>query len=119
VAAGLLGLGAHFANVLPDLAADLASGVRGLPQLVAARWGPGAARAAALVLLLSASALLVVEASPARRWIAVAGLCCSCVLAVIGARGSGRTPFRAAIAIAGADVAVFALGPTRSPRRRT
>jgi hypothetical protein len=29
---------------------------------------------------------------------------------VIGARGSGRTPFRAAIAIAGADVAVFALG---------
>jgi 4-hydroxybenzoate polyprenyltransferase len=110
VAAGLLGLGAHFANVLPDLTADLASGVRGLPQLVAARWGPGAARAAALVLLLSASALLVVEASPARRWIAVAGLCCSCALAVIGALGSGRTPFRAALAIAGADVAVFALG---------
>jgi 4-hydroxybenzoate polyprenyltransferase len=110
VAAGLLGLGAHFANVLPDLAADLASGVRGLPQLVAARWGPGAARGAALVLLLSASALLVVEASPARRWIAVAGLCCSCVLAVIGALGRGRTPFRAALAIAGADVAVFALG---------
>jgi 4-hydroxybenzoate polyprenyltransferase len=110
VAAGLLGLGAHFANVLPDLAADLASGVRGLPQVVAARWGPGAARGTALALLLSASALLVVEASPARRWIAVAGLCCSCALAVIGARGSGRTPFRAAIAIAGADVAVFALG---------
>jgi 4-hydroxybenzoate polyprenyltransferase len=110
VAAGLLGLGAHFANVLPDLATDLASGVRGLPQLVAARWGPGAARGAALVLLLSASALLVVEASPARRWIAVAGLCCSCVLAVIGALGRGRTPFRAALAIAGADVAVFALG---------
>jgi 4-hydroxybenzoate polyprenyltransferase len=110
VAAGLLGLGGHFANVLPDLAADLASGVRGLPQVVAARWGPGAARAAALVLLLSASALLVAEASPARRWIAVAGLCCSCVLAVIGALGSGRTPFRAAIAIAGADVVVFALG---------
>jgi 4-hydroxybenzoate polyprenyltransferase len=110
VAAGLLGLGGHFANVLPDLAADLASGVRGLPQVVAARWGPGAARAAALVLLLSASALLVAEASPARRWIAVAGLCCSCVLAAIGALGSGRTPFRAAIAIAGADVVVFALG---------
>ncbi len=110
VAAGLVGLGAHFANVLPDLDADLSSGVRGLPQLVAARWGPGAARAAALVLLLSASALLVVEASPARRWIAVAGLCCSCVLAVVGAVGKGRTPFRAALAIAGADVAVFAFG---------
>jgi 4-hydroxybenzoate polyprenyltransferase len=110
VAAGLVGLGAHFANVLPDLAADLRSGVRGLPQLVAARWGSGAARAAALVLLLSASALLVAEASPARRWIAVAGLCCSCVLAVVAAVGKGRTPFRAALAIAGADVAVFALG---------
>jgi 4-hydroxybenzoate polyprenyltransferase len=110
VAAGLVGLGAHFVNVLPDLAADLSSGVRGLPQLVAARWGPGAARAAALVLLLSASALLVVESSPARRWVAVAGLCVSCVLAVAGAVGTGRTPFRAALAIAGADVAVFVFG---------
>jgi 4-hydroxybenzoate polyprenyltransferase len=110
VAAALLGLGAHFVNVLPDLAADLSSGVRGLPQLVAGRWGPGAARATALLLLLSASALLVVEASPARRWIAVVGLCVSCVLAVAGALGTGRTPFRAALAIAGADVAVFAFG---------
>jgi 4-hydroxybenzoate polyprenyltransferase len=110
VAAALVGLGAHFANVLPDLDADLRSGVRGLPQVVAARWGPGAARACALVLLLSASALLVAEASPARRWIAVVGLCCSCLLAVLGAVGKGRTPFRAALAIAGADVAVFALG---------
>jgi 4-hydroxybenzoate polyprenyltransferase len=110
VAAALVGLGAHFVNVLPDLTADLSSGVRGLPQLVAARWGPGAARAAALVLLLSASALLVVEASPARRWVAVAGLCFSCVLALAGAVGTGRTPFRAALAIAGADVAVFVFG---------
>jgi 4-hydroxybenzoate polyprenyltransferase len=110
VAAALVGLGAHFVNVLPDLAADLSSGVRGLPQLVAARWGPGAARAIALLLLLSASALLVIEASPARRWIAVAGLCVSCVLAVAGAVGTGRTPFRAALAIAGADVAVFVFG---------
>jgi 4-hydroxybenzoate polyprenyltransferase len=110
VAAALLGLGAHFVNVLPDLAADLSSGVRGLPQLVAARWGPGAARATALLLLLSASALLVVEASPARRWIAIVGLCASCVLAVAGAVGTGRTPFRAALAIAGADVAVFVFG---------
>jgi 4-hydroxybenzoate polyprenyltransferase len=110
VAAALVGLGAHFVNVLPDLTADLSSGVRGLPQLVAARWGPWAARAAALVLLLSASALLVVEASPARRWVAVVGLCLSCVLALAGAVGTGRTPFRAALAIAGADVAVFVFG---------
>ena len=110
VAAALLGLGGHFVNVLPDLTADLRSGVRGLPQLVAARWGAGAARAAALALLLSASVLLVVEAGPARRWVAIAGLCVSCVLAVAGALGTGRTPFRAALAIAGTDVVVFALG---------
>jgi len=110
VAAALVGLGGHFVNVLPDLDGDLRSGVRGLPQLVAARWGPAAARTAALALLLSASVLLVVEASPARRWIAVAGLCVSCALAVAGAVGRGRTPFRAAIAIAGADVAVFVFG---------
>lgn len=110
VAAALLGLGGHFVNVLPDLTADLRSGVRGLPQLVAARWGPGAARAAALALLLSASVLLVVEASPGRRWVAIAGLGVSCVLAVAGALGTGRTPFRAALAIAGTDVVVFALG---------
>jgi 4-hydroxybenzoate polyprenyltransferase len=109
-AAGLVGLGAHFANVLPDLAGDLRTGVRGLPQLVAARWGPAAARAAALVLLLSASVLLVVAASPARRWVAVAGLCCSLVLAVAGALGRGRTPFRAALAIAAVDVGVFVFG---------
>ena len=39
-AAALVGLGAHFANVLPDLAGDQATGVKGLPQQVAARWGP-------------------------------------------------------------------------------
>jgi 4-hydroxybenzoate polyprenyltransferase len=110
VAAGLVGLGAHFANVLPDLAADLRTGVRGLPQQVAARWGPAAARAAALVLLLSASVLLVIAASPGRRWVAVAGLCCSAVLALAGLAGRGRTPFRAALGIAALDVAVFVLG---------
>ena len=69
-AAALVGLGAHFANVLPDLAADRATGVRGLPQQVAARWGPGAVRAVALVLLLSASVLLLLASEPAggSRW---------------------------------------------------
>lgn len=110
IAAGLVGLGAHFANVLPDLAGDLRTGVRGLPQLVAARCGPGAARAAALVLLLSASVLLVAAASPGRRWVALAGLCCSAGLAVAGLAGQGRTPFRAALGIAAVDVAVFVLG---------
>ena len=56
LAAALLGLGAHFANVLPDLAEDARNGVRGLPQRLASRFGPIATRSAALALLLGASA---------------------------------------------------------------
>jgi len=106
--AGLVGLGAHFANVLPDLAADRATGVNGLPQQVAARWGEGAVRAIALVLLLAASVLLVVAASGSRRWVAVAGLGAAALLAVACGRGSGRLPFLAAIGIAAIDVVLFA-----------
>jgi len=106
-AAGLVGLGAHFANVLPDLAGDRATGVNGLPQQVAARWGAGAVRAIALVLLLSASVLLVLAASGSRRWVAVAGLCAAALLAVACGRGSGRLPFLAAIGIAAIDVVLF------------
>ena len=108
VAAALLGLGGHFANVLPDLDADRAAGVDGLPQHVAARWGAGAVRAFALVLLLSASLLLVLASS--RRWVALAGLGVAAVLAVLGALGKGRVPFMAAFGIAAVDVVVLAAG---------
>lgn len=53
-AGGLLGAGAHFANVLPDLADDAATGVRGLPHRIGAT---GSALAAA-GLLLAATAVL-------------------------------------------------------------
>lgn len=108
VAAGLLGLGAHFANVLPDLAADKATGVGGLPQRLAARWGPAAVRAAALALLLAASVLLLLDAT--RLWIAVPGLVAAVLLAVASARGTGRVPFLAAIGIAAVDIALFVAG---------
>jgi 4-hydroxybenzoate polyprenyltransferase len=108
VAAALLGLGAHFANVLPDLAADKAAGVRGLPQRVAAKWGPGAVRAVALVLLLTASVLLLLGAT--RRWVAIPGLAAALLLAVAAARGTGRVPFLAAIGIAAVDIMLFAVG---------
>lgn len=108
VAAGLLGLGAHFANVLPDLAADKATGVGGLPQRVAARWGPVAVRAVALALLLAASVLLLLGAT--RRWVAVPGLVAAVLLAVASARGTGRVPFLAAIGIAAVDIALFVAG---------
>jgi 4-hydroxybenzoate polyprenyltransferase len=109
-AAALLGLGAHFANVLPDLAGDAATGVRGLPQRVAARAGPAAARLAALVLLLLASVVLVLAAGPGHRGVALGGLGAAALLAAVGAAGSGRLPFLAAIGIAAIDVALFAIG---------
>ncbi|MGC4771590.1 UbiA family prenyltransferase [Micromonospora sp. DT44] len=54
-AAACLGAGAHFANVLPDLADDARTGVRGLPH----RLGAAGSRAAAAGLLLAATAVLV------------------------------------------------------------
>ena len=78
------------------------------------RWppggGPGAVRAIALVLLLSASVLLLLASSPSRRWVALAGLAIAALLAVVGAAGSGRLPFLAAIGIAAVDVVLFAVG---------
>jgi 4-hydroxybenzoate polyprenyltransferase len=109
-AAGLVGLGAHFANVLPDLDWDRVTGVGGLPQRVAVRWGSGAVRAIALVLLLLASVLLVVASRPSHRWVALTGLGVATVLAIVGARGSGRLPFRTAIGIAAIDVLRFVVG---------
>jgi 4-hydroxybenzoate polyprenyltransferase len=111
LAAALLGLGAHFANVLPDLAADRAGGVDGLPQRVAASsFGPAGVRLVALTLLLAASALIVLAPGGPYRWPVLAGLAVAAVLAVVGARARGRTPFRAAIAIAALDVVLFIFG---------
>ena len=104
-AAALIGLGAHFANVLPDLAADRETGVGGLPQRVAARFGPAAVRAVAIVLLLAASVLLLIGAT--RLWVAIPGLIAAVLLAVLSARGTGRVPFYAAIAIAAVDILLF------------
>ena len=108
--AALLGLGAHFANVLPDLAGDRASGVRGLPQRAAEAGGPGLVRLVALVLLLGASAMIALVPGGVHRWVAVAGFAAAIVLAVVGARANGRAPFLAAIAIAAIDTALFAVG---------
>lgn len=56
VAAGaLLGVGAHLANAAPDIADDLATGVRGLPH----RLGADRSRSLAAACLLAVTALLV------------------------------------------------------------
>ncbi|MGH3275484.1 MAG: UbiA family prenyltransferase [Streptosporangiaceae bacterium] len=109
-AAAVLGLGAHFANVIHDLDGDHAAGVRGLPQRVAAGAGPIAVRLTALVLLLTASALLALSAAGPHQRIALAGLAAAAVLAAAGAASPGRLPFLAAIGIAAIDVALFVFG---------
>jgi 4-hydroxybenzoate polyprenyltransferase len=108
--AATLGLGAHFANVLPDLAGDRATGVSGLPQRIAREHGERAVRAAAVALLLAATIALAVTASPGRRWIAGAGVAAAVALAAFSARGRGQVPFFTAMGIAGVDVLMFAAG---------
>jgi len=118
-AAGLLGLGAHFVNVLPDLAADRASGVRGLPQVLASRWTELSVRVVALILLIVASALVAFapyagasasEPTGPRRALVLAGFAVAVVLGLSALRARGRTPFRCAMAIAAIDVVMFTLG---------
>ena len=109
-AASLLGLGAHFANVLPDLATDRDSGVHGLPQRVAAAGGERTVRLTALVLLLGASALIAFAPGVGTRWPVLVGLGAAVALALVAVRATGRTPFLLALGIAGIDVLMFLLG---------
>jgi 4-hydroxybenzoate polyprenyltransferase len=107
LAGALLGMGAHFANVLPDLPDDLALGVRGLPQ----RLGPTGARLGAAVLLVAAS--VVIALAPAERGgpITVVGLgAVALVLAgglLVARRSVRRAAFAVTVAIAVIDVTMF------------
>lgn len=102
VAAGaLLGVGAHLANVLPDIAGDLATGVRGGPQ----RLGPRVLRMVLPVPLLVAAVLLVVGPPGPVRWIGWALLAASASLTVAGAALGGRRPSMPFLASMGAAVA--------------
>lgn len=109
VAGALLGSGAHFANVLPDLGDDAATGVRGLPH----RLGPGGATAASALLLLAASVVLAVG-PPGRTRLSgdVAVLAAAGALVagwVLGRRAGSRAPFRAVLVVALVDVALVVL----------
>ncbi|MBT2478953.1 UbiA family prenyltransferase [Streptomyces sp. ISL-94] len=100
-AAALLGAGAHFANVLPDIEDDLATGVRGLPQ----RLGPRYAAALAGLLVLGSAAVLVLGPPgpvTAYGWILPAATTVTVLLA--SRRPASRLPFLAVLAVAGADV---------------
>ncbi|MEO9220257.1 MAG: UbiA family prenyltransferase, partial [Mycobacteriaceae bacterium] len=100
VAAGaLLGSGAHFANVLPDLAADAATGVRGLPHVLGARWSV----AATVGLLLAASIVLAFAPVGAPRAVGAAVVAAAVVALAIGLSTSLGL-FRAVLIVALLDV---------------
>jgi 4-hydroxybenzoate polyprenyltransferase len=108
-ASALLGVGAHLANVLPDLDDDLATGVHGLPQQLGRR----RSRVLATAVLVAASGVLAVgppgPPGPA-GWL---GLAAAAAVAVAGVAGPGRdrsrAPFLAAVAVAGIGVALLVL----------
>lgn len=111
-AGALLGVGAHLTNVLPDIEADLAAGVRGLPQ----RLGRRRIRVLAPLPLLAASAVLVVgPPGPVGRagWAALAvtaALAAATTTATSpGARPGSRLPFLTTLAMALTAVALLVL----------
>ncbi|MEE1930569.1 UbiA family prenyltransferase [Streptomyces sp. TRM 70351] len=106
-AAALLGCAAHFVNVLPDLADDLAVGVRGLPH----RLGAGRSRAVAAALVLVTSVLLVLGPSGAVSGARLAAV--PAVVLIIGAgwllgrRPGSRAAFHAVLTVAVVDVVLL------------
>ena len=105
VAAGsLLGGAAHFANALPDLAGDAATGIHGLPHRAGAR----RSRIAAAVLLLAASAVLALgpPGPPSAFGVAVLATALGTLAAghLLGRRPGSRAPFRAMLVVAVLDV---------------
>jgi len=98
VSAALLGVGAHLLNVLPDLADDAATGVRGLPH----RLGPRLIAPVAAGVLVAATAVVLVGAGPSPA-LAVAVGAVVLVLAAVVVVGQGRLPFLAAVLIALGD----------------
>ncbi|GII32121.1 membrane protein [Planotetraspora mira] len=106
VAAAALGLGAHLANVLPDIGQDVAVGVRGWPQ----RLGASRVRALIPVPLLAASALLVFAPPGPPGAVAWAGLAAVTAFGLAGTALGGlspKIPFAAAIACAAVDVGLL------------
>jgi len=106
VAAALLGGGAHFANVLPDLDDDAATGVRGLPH----RLGAAGSQIAAAVLLLAATLTLVFGPAGPPSWAGLAAAVAALVVLPLGwyaaqrARGRPVAMFRAVIVVALIDI---------------
>ena len=97
-AGAAFGVAAHFANVVPDVAADRRAGIHGLPQLLGAR----ASAVVAPAVLLGAALLVAGHAAwPIGGLAVAAALACAIGGLAVGLRPRpGRAPFRAVMAAA-------------------
>jgi 4-hydroxybenzoate polyprenyltransferase len=103
--AALLGVGAHGANVLPDLDDDRATGVAGLPH----RLPDGALRIGTAAVLLGALGLLILGPGRASGVVPLAALAAGTALsAVAGGASASRLPARAPL-LAAAGIAALAV----------
>jgi len=103
-AGALLGVSAHFANVLPDLADDEKTGVRGLPHRLGLR-------ASSVVVAGALAAASILLARSPILWLGVviaAGLAATCVVLAL-TRPPTRLLFQLIIAAALVDVVMLAL----------
>lgn len=110
VGGALLGVAAHLVNVLPDLEADRAASIRGLPH----RLGPRASLLLACALLASVMTLLFVFGGPVNQGrVGATALAAGLVAGVAwaGLRDRLRLGFRLTVAAAGAIVLLVALSP--------
>ena len=103
LAGALLGVGAHFVNVLPDLADDAATGIRGLPHRLGAR----RSQVTAAAVLVAAAVVIVVGAPVDSAVLATTALVLTAALAAVALLAHGRAPFRAAIGMALVDVVML------------
>ena len=104
-AAAACGVAAHFSNTLPDVDADMRTGVRGLPQ----RLGPTVSTAVAASFVAIASVCLVVATAAAPLALAAAAVDVAAAMFVV-ARGSDRDrAFKLVIAAVAVLVAAFVI----------
>lgn len=102
-AAACCGIAAHFANTLPDVAADAQTGVRGLPQ----RLGPRASTLITVALIATASVLLVIATHGAALAIAAAVIDVAAAAVVATRARDRKQAFRLLIAAVAVLVAAF------------
>jgi 4-hydroxybenzoate polyprenyltransferase len=103
-AAALLGCSAHLVNVVPDLADDLAAGVRGLPHML----GRSRSVSATVVLLLAATVILSFGPGHPGWWAVAAVIAVAVTMAAgifLARRPGSRWLFRAVLLAAAIDVA--------------